>query len=88
MRLLMFLVAFAVSGYMFLWGVSWLMGDRSVSVMTVTDVGSYSAYPGVLLGGLPPIPSGASDLPMLVSALAGAFGMVAMGFGAVRLRGT
>ena len=58
--------------YMFVWGVSWMTGDRSATVFGETDSGSaYSYHPGVLLGGLPPAPWSVSDLPQMLAAIVG-----------------
>lgn len=65
--------------YLLVWGVSWLTGDRSLVVFGVTDTGSsYSYYPGVLLGGLPPKPWPVSDAPQLLAAIVGGVGLVAL----------
>jgi hypothetical protein len=65
--------------YLLVWGVSWLTGDRSSAVFGVTDNGSsYSYYPGVLFGGLPPTPWRVSDAPQLVAAIVGGVGLVAL----------
>ena len=65
--------------YLFMWGLSWLTGDQSQAVFGFTDTGSsYSYYPGVLLGGLPPRPWPVSDAPQLLAAIVGAFGLAVL----------
>jgi hypothetical protein len=45
------------SMYLLVWGVTWLIGDRSIHAFGETETGSaFVSYPGVFLGGLPPTP--------------------------------
>ena len=67
------------STYLFVWGVTWMTGDRSSGVFGETDFGtSYSFHPGVFLGGLPPTPWPVSDLPQVVAAVVGGIGLIAL----------
>ena len=46
-----------VCGYLVVWGTTWLIGDRSKYVFTIPQTGEGgSSYPGVFMGGLPPVP--------------------------------
>jgi len=75
MRLVLRLLLLVVSAYVFMWGATWLAGDRSYMEFGPSrNGGSWVNYPGVLFGGLPPVPGFDSDLPMLLAVLAGATG--------------
>ena len=80
MRQLIFRLALVVGcAYAFVWGVTWLAGDRSFFEFAFTDSGLiYSRYPGVFTGGLPPLPLPDSDAPQLLAAVAGAVGLFAV----------
>jgi hypothetical protein len=69
-----------VCAYLLVWGVSWTTGGHSgPHVFGITDSGtSYSFQPAVFLGGLPPAPSPASDLPQLLAAIVGGVGLTAL----------
>ncbi len=68
-----------VCAYLLVWGVTWLIGDRSNGVFGVTGSGvPYSFYPGVFLGGLPPKPWEGSGLPQLVATVLGGVGLGAL----------
>ena len=85
MKRLVLAIAFLVSAYVFVWGVTWLVGDRGSAVRVATDVGSFSSYPGVFLGGLPPTPFGDLNTPFY-GAVLGAFMMVVSGVLLLRTR--
>jgi hypothetical protein len=65
-------VAFA---YLFVWGVTWLLGDRSLAYPTITLPHSLY-FPGVFLGGLPPVPAPDADLELLAATIVGALGVL------------
>ncbi len=68
-----------ICAYLLVWGVTWLIGDRSNGVFGVTSSGTpYSFYPSVFLGGLPPKPWEASALPQLVATVLGGVGLGAL----------
>jgi hypothetical protein len=75
----------AASAYALIWGASWLAGDRSTAFFGRVDGRTFSAYPGVLFGGLPPAPSMDTDLPQLLAAVAGLGGLALLA--AIALRG-
>jgi hypothetical protein len=80
MKTILWLGLFASSGYLLVWGFTWLAGDKSTATMLLVrggpDGGSASTnYPGVFMGGLPPIPNFDTDLPQLVAVLVGIVGL-------------
>ena len=87
MKRVVLLVAFLVSTYVFMWGVTWLAGDMSRVVSIATEFGSFHSYPGVLLGGLPPIPDGNLNTPFF-GAVLGSVAMMALGVLLLRTHST
>lgn len=78
MKGLVLVLALVVSAYLGVWGVTWLAGDTSRVVSVASDVGSFHTYPGVFLGGLPPIPTGNLNTPFF-AAVIGIVGVLASG---------
>jgi hypothetical protein len=76
LRQLAILLGLLASGYVCLWGATWLTGNKSYAITVLHDDGTVTAtYPGVLFGGLPANPLGYSlNLPFF-----------ALGVGAVAL---
>ena len=54
--------------YALVWGVAWTTGDRSYVSFGVASEGEFQRYPGVLLGGPPPVlpPESPTALAMLL----------------------
>jgi hypothetical protein len=72
-------LALFASAYALLWGVTWLIGDRTDGVFGVTQSGvAYSFYPGVFLGGLPPTLLGGFGVPQIVATVVGGVGLGAL----------
>lgn len=71
--------------YLAVWGITWFAGDRSRFYFGNLDGHSFVSYPGVLFGGLPPIPDGSSDVPPL-GAIVGVGGLVILLIWSVRRR--
>jgi hypothetical protein len=63
--------------YALVWGFTWLTGDRSYGTFGWSDSGGeFHTYPGVFMGGLPPLPWPQSDAPQAIAAVVGAIGLV------------
>ena len=79
MRNALWALALVVCAYLLVWGVTWLIGDRSNGIFGVTSSGvAYSFYPGVFLGGLPPKPWEGTGLPQLAATVLGGVGLGAL----------
>lgn len=85
-RALIRLTIAVTSGYALLWGVTWLTGDRSYGAFGWSGDGEFHRYPGVFLGGLPPLPWPISDAPQALAAIGGFAGLVVLATDEVRRR--
>ena len=85
MRRLVLFAGLLTSTYLLVWGVTWILGDRSMAITVVTDSGSITSYPRVFLGGLPPTPEGLVNTPFFAAA-AGFAGVIASGLFLLRDR--
>jgi hypothetical protein len=85
MRRVFGVVLAVLFAYLAAWGISWFAGDRSHFYFGNVDGHSFASYPGVLFGGLPPIPEHSSDLPPL-GAIVGIGGLVVLLIWSVRRR--
>jgi hypothetical protein len=63
-----------------------MAGDRSTVFVGRADGATFSSYPGVLLGGLPPTPTMDTDLPQLLAAVVGLAGIALLAAMAFRRR--